>query len=117
MKSKEKVIFNPDEETPVSIIGDVVRADWYRAGEGYWGDYNPNNPNDRELLRFDIYKNVNGEWEEVDDASYCTNVTADTDIDRLVTLLKTIYHEYDNVLSCDPDASVKNLGEALSWIA
>ena len=110
------VILNPDIETPVSIEGPVVRADWYDADEGLCGDYNPEDPDDIHLLRFDIYIKKDGEWEPVDDASYCTRVPFETDTDTLVKLLYSIYKEYDNVLSSDPDTSVKKLGEALSWI-
>lgn len=110
------VILNPDIETPVSIEGPVVRADWYDAHEGLCGDYNPKDPNDIRLLRFDIYIKKDGDWEPVDDASYCTRVPLGTDTVTLVKLLYSIYKEYDNVLSSDPDASVKKLGEALSWI-
>ena len=110
------VILNPDIETPVSIEGPVVRADWYDADEGLCGDYNPEDPDDIHLLRFDIYIKKDGEWEPVDDASYCTRVPFETDTDTLVKLLYSIYKEYDNVLSSDPAASVKKLGETLSWI-
>lgn len=102
----------PDAETPVSIYDDALRVDWYRAGEGYWGDYNPANPDDEELLRFDVYKKVEDFWEEVDDASYCTTISAETSPEKLVKPLFVIFKEYKDV---DLD-SCKKLGEALSWI-
>lgn len=111
-----KIILNRDEETPVSIEGNLIRADWYESGEGLFGDYNPNNPNDKELLRFDIYKKENNDWVEVEDASYCTNTPANTNQKILIALLKNIWKEYNNVLASDPDKSVKKLGETLSWI-
>lgn len=110
------IILNPDIETLVSIEGPVVRADWYDANEGLCGDYDPEDPDDIHLLRFDIYIKKGEEWEPVDDASYCTRIPFETETDTLVKLLYSIYKEYDNVLSSDPDASVKKLGEALSWI-
>ena len=103
----------PDIETPVSIYDDELRVDWYRAGEGYWGDYNPENPDDDELLRFDVYKKVDGNWEAVDDASYCTTILAETETEKLVKPLFIIFKEYKNA---DLD-SCKKLGEALSWIS
>ena len=112
-----KVIFNRDIDTPVSIEGDIIRADWYDAGEGLFGDYNPDNPCDAPLLRFDIYKKVEDEWEEVEDASYCTQINVGTSESTLIRLLYSIYTEYDNVLRYDPYASVKKLGETLSWIS
>ena len=110
------VLFNIDEETPVSIQGPLVRADWYDAGEGLYGDYNPYNPDDIMLLRFDIYVKVDGEWEPVEDASYCTRVRTCTDKDTLVKKLWVIYNEYEDALSSDIHVSVKKLGERLSWI-
>lgn len=110
------VILNTDIETLVSIEGSVVRADWYDADEGLYGDYNPEDNEDIHLLRFDIYIKKDGDWESIDDASYCTRVPFETDTDTLVKLLYSIYKEYDNVLSDNPDSSVKRLGESLSWI-
>lgn len=33
----------------------TVKIAWYAAGEGYYGDYDEEDPTDRELLRFDLY--------------------------------------------------------------
>ena len=119
--AKSNIIFiqNPDPETPLSIVGPHIRVDWYEAGEGYFGDYNPDNPDDCELLRFDVYRREDEKsdiWEDVEDASYCTAVPVGTDTDKLKELLYVLYEEYADVLEDDPTASVKKLGEALSWI-
>ena len=109
---------NPD--TPVSIRNDKLRVDWTNLGEGVSGDYNPEDPEDINLLRFDIYaKRDNSDWEEVDDASYCTNVPADTDPDELERLLRVIFDRYNDVIDdyINNGTSVKKLGEELSWIA
>ena len=45
--------------------------------EGWDGDYNPEDPNDQLLFRFDVDRLVDGNWEPIDDASYCTRLTAD----------------------------------------
>ena len=113
-----KVLFNIDADTPVSIQGEVVRADWYYAGEGLYGDYNPEDPDDIQLLRFDVYtRSKDGdEWRPVDDASYCTYVPLNEDRAVLVWKLREIYNEYNDVLSCDREISVKKMGEVLSWI-
>lgn len=100
--------------TPVSIHGPVVMAEWCDLNEGLCGEYNPKDPEDIHFLRFDIYVKRDGDWEPVDDASYCTLVPADTDINTLVRLLYSIYKQYDNILSSNPHASVKKLGEVLS---
>ena len=113
-----KIIKDMYEDTPLSIQGKKVRADWYRAGEGFCGDYNPNNPDDEELLRFDIYyrEDENAEWKEVEDASYCTFVSVDDDEETKEFHLIHIWKEYNDVLFHDTTASVKKLGERLSWV-
>ena len=105
----------PDPETPVSVWDDKFRVDWYNAGEGYTGDYNPDDPEDVNFLRFDVYFNVDGNWEEVEDASYCTHVPADTPLSTLRNLCCRIQRAYKD--TDDPNCSVKKLGEELSWIA
>ena len=114
------VVYDIDRETPVSIIGPFVRADWYRAGEGICGDYDPLDPDDVELLRFDIYYRENpfsDEWLEVEDASYCTQIPADTPEEILAKKLNVIYERYAAILESDPEQSVKKMGEELSWIS
>ena len=107
-----------DQDTPLSLQGEHVRVDWYDAGEGWRGDYDPEDPDDEALLRFDVYfrETEEEEWTEVDDASYCTSVPVSTDIQELKAKLLVLYREFANVLESDPCQSVKKLGEALSWI-
>ena len=107
----------PDDDTPVSIDNDIVRADWYDAGEGICGDYNPEDPDDIPLLRFDIYIKQGDDWEPVDDASYCTRMPVTERLEMLTRSLYVIFKEYNDVLKDDPEASVKKLGESLSWIS
>lgn len=117
--SQTVILIRPDEETPVSIRNTKLRVDWYESGEGYHGDYNPNDPEDEELLRFDVYvkRPETHEWEEVDDASYCTTVPANTDVEALTKTLQVIFDEYNEVIDDYINgASVKKLGERLSWI-
>ena len=117
---------NKEPETPVSISDDYIRVDWYNAGEGYFGDFDPENSKDDNLLRFDVcfnpYYSPNTkfeyvDWEEVEDASYCTLVPADTDIELLVRLCWCIFKEYRDVIDSYPDSSLKKLGENLSHIS
>lgn len=105
-----------DTDIPVTIEGDRVKAEWYNAGEGICGDYDPEDPMDENLLRFDISWKNRDEWEEVEDASYCTCTYADTAIEDLTKALYIIYKEYDNVIDNYPEHSLKKLGERLSWI-
>lgn len=110
---------NDASDTPVSICGPHVRVDWYNDGEGLSGDYDEDDPEDVNLLRFDVYyrTDIDDEWTEVEDASYCTRMPADTKMDILIRSAKVLYKEYCNVLESDPEQSVKKLGERLSWIS
>jgi hypothetical protein len=105
-------------DEPVTIEGDGVRAEWVNIGEGVCGDFNPDDPEDVNLLRFDIsYLTKDNQWEEVEDASYCTNISSDTSEEKLVKALYAIWKEYVAVISDYPYHSVKKLGERLSWIS
>jgi hypothetical protein len=84
----------------------------------FFGDYNPDDPDDVNLLRFDVYvKLENGEWEPIDDASYCTNMPADAPKEVLERALRCIFNRYRDVID-GPEiyTSVKKLGEELSYI-
>lgn len=58
----------------VSAYKDGVEVEIDNIGEGLCGDYDPNDPEDINLLRF--WVSVDGEY--LDDASYCTCIKADT---------------------------------------
>lgn len=118
-----------DAESLVSIESHEIglRVDWVNLGEGICGDYNPENPEDVNLLRFDVYWEPDKdtptdemrdlvEWEEVEDSSYCTRVPADTPEDELIRLCYVIFKRYAEVIGDYPYCSVKKLGEELSWI-
>jgi hypothetical protein len=52
---------------------------WEDIGEGYEGEYNPDDPNDEHLLRFYIERmDSHGHWNELPDSSYCTVIPVDT---------------------------------------
>ena len=101
----------------LELVKDNVKVIWENIGEGYYGDYDEENSEDENLLRFTVYVNEEGEWIEVDDASYCTTVTADTDNGKLMELLNVLMDEFYDVLHYDIYASVKKLGERMSWIS
>ena len=56
--------FSKNEYQLPVITRGVVKIEWVNLGEGYDGDYDPENPDDVNLLRFDVSKKVNGEWTE-----------------------------------------------------
>ena len=108
-----------DEE--LELIKDNVKVCWTNIGEGYNGDYNPEDPDDKNLLRYDVYvyddeSDREGYWRAVEDASYCTYVPANTDNETLMKLLKVLMRQFYDVLHDNINASVKKLAEAMSWI-
>lgn len=115
------VAINGDDDIVMSIYDDVLRVDWYNAGEGICGDFNPDDPKDVNLLRFDVYikgnESGNKEWLEVTDASYCTNMPATASEDVLEKALRYIFNRYRNVITGPDCPSVKKLGEELSHIS
>lgn len=98
----------------MKLITENVKVEWVDLGEGIHGDYNPENPNDVPLLRFDVYRWEGFDWEPVDDASYCTNIPVDTPEETLIGLLGVIMEEVgDDVRD---GISIKKKCEGLSWL-
>ena len=106
----------------LEIIKGKIKVEWSDLGEGLSGDYDPNDPNDIPLLRFDVSRmedfpkdGRNMDWEAIDDASYCTNfpVTASDDLKMkaLAYLMGEIYEP------AEAGNSIKKLCERLSWIS
>lgn len=105
------------DEIVMQLIKSGVRAEWLNIGEGLTGDYNPEDQDDIQLLRFDISVRNHGKWAEVEDASYCTQMPADTLAPVLEPGLRYILDEYVQTLRAHPFSSVKKLGERLSWLS
>lgn len=114
--SQPRVYINALEGLPAAIDRNV-KVEWTDCGEGLCGEYDAEDPDDIHLLRFDVYVVRDGSWVAVDDASYCTQMPADTGLEILKRAVKRLAKEYADVLADDPDTSVKKLGEGLSWIA
>jgi hypothetical protein len=82
--------------------------------EGWEGNYNPNNPDDDLLFRFDVDRFIDGEWQAVDDASYCTQLTADLPTEMVQKALSYLLNEIYEAAS--QGNSIKKTCERLSWI-
>lgn len=82
--------------------------------EGYNGDYDPNDPDDQLLMRFDVYHLVNGDWEAVDNASYCTNLPNTIKPEDAERVMGYILSEVADAVR--QDISIKKRCERLSWI-
>ena len=65
--------------TEVTLTRKGVRVDIEYIGEGYSGDYNPDDPEDEPLLRFSVYQSGANHWDQVNDGSYCTCLSAKID--------------------------------------
>jgi hypothetical protein len=101
--------------TEIIATGDRFQASLEWIGEGEDGDFHPENPNDRPILRFDVsQKGDSGEWEDVPDSSYCTQLDArlprPTRELAANLILKTVEEAHAAGLS------LKRICERLSWM-
>ena len=101
------------------IIDNWLKIEWDHIGEGYNGDYNPNDPEDCPLYRFYVSTIVTSEfeeyWEQVDSASYCTQVTDDVSSFELMGGLFIIAVAIFKPLQ--EGESIKKICEKLSWLS
>lgn len=83
--------------------------------EGYDGEYDPTDPEDRPLLRFTVLRlDLAGHAEPVDDASYCTRLVAGVlSEDEQRRVCDTILAEVGDRVR--DGGSIKKLCEWLSW--
>ena len=94
-----------------TVEGGGFLVQWVDIGEGNSGDYNPDDPDDVALLRFDIMRrDEDGEWGQVQDGSYCTQMPVDT---PAPLLRKALEHILAQIMKA---GSVKRRAEELSWI-
>lgn len=98
------------------LIKDNVRVSLHTdCHEGYDGEYDPNDPTDKLLYRFDVDIKKDNVWEPVDDASYCTHLTVD-DSDSIMN--QAVKYIMDQVYDpCSNGYSIKKMCEMLSWIS
>lgn len=101
----------------MSLYGDKLCADLINIGEGYCGDYDPLNPEDQKLIRFDVSVNVADEkedpvWEQVSDGSFCTCIPVESKEEVLEAFLLEVYEKYSAAMELGD--SLKPIGESLS---
>ena len=95
----------------VELIEGNHRVTWTWLEEGWYGNYDADDPDDVPLLRFDCYRKVKGEWESMDDASYCTRMPIDCPREYLEKAAKILM----GVAQDSEDISMKKRFEELSW--
>lgn len=115
------VTFDEDGDVVVAK-DDCIKVSLVNLDEGLSGDYDENDPDDVNLLRFDVYYRNPEEglddWEPVDDASYCTNVEANSTKEHLEKVVRTLFKRYrDEYRNIATGGSVKKMGEELSHIS
>lgn len=108
-------------EEEIKKAKDGVMVTLSNIGEGIHGDYDKNDEDDVNLLRFYIYTDEGrscdpdkGGWQEKD--SWCTDLAADMPDDMLQKALDVIFDRVFDVLGNDPEASVRHIGQELSWL-
>lgn len=92
-----------------------LRVVWEYVGEGWGGDYNPNDPKDTPFLRFSCDEKINGVWEGIEDSSYCTQMSANTSRSTLKRGLKYIMSGLKEAV--DAGRSVRKVMERNSWLS
>lgn len=98
------------------LIKDRVKVVWSALGEGLCGDYQADDPEDVELLRFDVYwKNDAGEWTDPGDVSYCTQVPVTATPTLREAGLNLIMDEVYEVMMSNEGYGAKKICERLSW--
>ena len=83
------------------------RLEWCDLGEGTNGEYNADDPNDRALLRADLY----GDDEPLDSGSYCTLASTDTPRSTLEGFSKDLFRD----LPEDPINFKRRVMELWTW--
>jgi len=94
--------------------GKVV-VEWVELGEGWSGDYDSNDPEDEELLRFDAYIK-NHEWEDdYPTYSYCTQFPVSATPEQRQAGLKYLMSHLYPFMS--KNEWCRGEAESLSWIS
>lgn len=110
----------------IEIVKGDVKLSWINIGEGICGDYDKSDPEDINLLRFDVYVkeedevvyegDVRGNWVPVENGSLCTQVPAATSKEELTRLLNLLMNRFYPVLHNNHEVSIKRLAERMTWI-
>jgi len=98
----------------MELIKEDIKVEWVELGEGFSGEYDPNNPDDMELLRFYVSKCHENEWIDLSDASYCTLFPANTEKELKKRGLQYIMNKI--FIPASKGESIKKICEELSWL-
>lgn len=87
-----------------------VKIQLVALGEGYSGDYNPENKDDEELLRFDVM------YGEQTLCSYCTAMPVDITNEQKERMLKILMNALHEVTLIGRTDEVDKIAQRMSWI-
>ena len=106
-KANLALFFYDSEETPHKVMEDNggIQSQssehftivFEHIGEGYDGEYNPDDPEDSPLLRCDIFRNDYLD-ESIRNGSFCTHIKDETDVsvllDTMLSHAEELYREH-----------------------
>ena len=86
------------------------------CGEGWNGDYCPDDSDDEPLLRFDVYRwdISDNQYVPVSNGSYCTRLPATIESSMANAALAQLMNEFRDAVRSG--SSIKKCAERMSWI-
>lgn len=94
-----------------------VRVAWVCLGEGYNGEYDPKNPEDELLLRFDVAVKDEDIGNFVTTESRCTCFAANTPIKDKEAALDVLLDHFHHAYTSQPRHYMSSLADKLSYIS
>lgn len=94
-----------------------VRVAWVCLGEGYNGEYDPKNPEDELLLRFDVAVKDEDIGDFVTTESRCTCFAANAPIKDKEAALDVLLDHFHNAYTSEPRHCMSSLADKLSYIS
>lgn len=94
-----------------------IRVAWVCHGEGYNGEYDPRDPEDELLLRFDVAVKAEGIGDFVTVESRCTCFPASTPIKDKEAALDMLLDHFHHAYTSHPGHSLRSLADRLSYIS
>ena len=107
-------------ESEESIVKGDLKVTFENIGEGWSGDYDPEDPEDNNLLRIYIYLRTNedgrADWIQVEDGSICTSLPAETAPLTRRHLLEMVFEDADASVSREENRISRHLMDEFSYV-
>ena len=94
------------------LVKGNLRVTLEYIGEGVSGDYDDQDPEDEPLVRFSCDQKVDGRWEGLDNASYCTQLPVTISEEIKEKAAAAIMQELEGCA----ESSKKKALERMSWL-